>query len=200
MTPGGRSPATRVRLAHRGAVSFMATLAVSMAGVAAQAQVVPPGLRPSPSRPDPLRPLNFIAIPFSPGPLASAPSASLPTALPSPRTARAPRPVLVADTEGEALVGLPIRRAVIHHRGGAAVVGAMRAAGHLRLLADTIELRVVADVPALPSIRYFYEEDAGAAQVTAIALEESGRFQVRGFPDYRPRPRPGLIEVWLPIP
>lgn len=178
MRPGRRGRTT-------GGASLFAVLAFGAAAFA-QAQTVPPGLRPSPAPPDALRPPNFIAIPIAPEPPVPAPPA--PVAQPA------------ADADDAAPLGLPIRRAVIHHLGGTAVVDALRAAGYLRRLADTVELRVVPDVPALPSIRYFYEEDAGAAQVTAIALEGSGRFQVRGFPEYRPRPRPGLIEVWMPAP
>ena len=183
------------RLAGRSVAPLLAILVLGAAGPAA-AQAVPPGLRPNPAPPGTLRPLNFIAIPTAPEPFQAAepPSAQMPPGV------RAPRPARVVETEDTGFIGLPIRRAVIHHLGGTAVVDALRAAGHLRRLADTIELRVVDDVPVVPSIRYFYEEDAGAARVTAVALEESGQFQVRGFPDYRPRPRPGLIEVWLPRP
>ena len=188
-------------MAGRGIAPFLAILILGAAGPsAAQTQAVPPGLRPTPPPPGTLRPPNFIAIPIAPEPFqAAAPPPTQP-----PAVVRAPRPMPVptpvVETEDAGSIGLPIRRAVIHHLGGRAVVDALRAAGHLRRLADTIELRVVDDVPAVPSIRYFYEEDAGAARVTAVALEESGQFQIRGFPEYRPRPRPGLIEVWLPRP
>lgn len=103
-----------------------------------------------------------------------------------------------ARTGDDAAVPLPIRRAVIHHLGGTSVVAALRAAGQLSRLADSVELRVVDDVPEVPSIRYFFPEDAGAARVAAVALAGSGRFQIRGFLEYTPPPRPGLIEVWLP--
>lgn len=175
----------------------------TMGRPAAQAPAVPPGLRARPEPPGTLRPLNFIAIPVAPAaPLEAASPAPVvqPAPVRPPVVIRAPRPVPVAVAADEAAVPLPIRRAVIHHLGGTAVVDALRAAGQLRRLADDVELRVVDSVPEVPSIRYFYAEDAGAARVTAVALEGSGRFVVRGFPEYRPRPRPGLIEVWLPPP
>ena len=189
-------------LAGRGVAPLLAILILGAAGpAAAQAPAVPPGLRPAPAPPGTLRPPNFIAIPTAPEPFQAvepSPPPQPPAVVRAPRPTPAPTPV--AETEEAGSIGLPIRRAVIHHLGGRAVVDALRAAGHLRRLADTIEMRVVDDVPAVPSIRYFYEEDAGAARVTAVALEESGQFQIRGFPEYRPRPRPGLIEVWLPRP
>ena len=205
MLPGLRGQSARERTALRRVALLLAFLFLGAVGEGrAQTQPLPPGLRPTPAPPGDRAP-NFIAIPLAPAAPAPtpAPSPGAPSA-PSRVRAASPAPTPVpgpAPTAAEtAPVGLPIQRAVIHYLGAVDAAGAQRAVDQLRRLADTIELRVVSDVPARPSIRYFYAEDAGAARVAAIALEGSGNFQIRGFPEYRPRPRPGLVEVWLPAP
>lgn len=94
----------------------------------------------------------------------------------------------------------PVRRAVIHYRAGSATEDVERLADRARTLAGRVELRAVPATPSRPGIRYFFNEDAGAAEALAAALASTGAgtFQVRGFPDYRPSPQPGTIEVWLP--
>lgn len=93
-----------------------------------------------------------------------------------------------------------VRRAVIHYRAGSAIEDAERLAGRARTLAGRVELRAVPATPSRPGIRYFFMEDAAAAEALAAALAGAGVgvFSVRGFPDYRPSPQPGTIEVWLP--
>ena len=206
MLPGVRGRTARDGAVRRGLAFLLAMLAlVTAVGADVRAQPVPPGLRPNPAPPGADRPPNFIAIPLAPAAPSSTPALA-PAPRPPPSRPRAeaaapnPSPAAPGPAADAPAIGLPIQRAVIHYLGAADAAGAQRAAGQLRRLADTIELRVVSDVPARPSIRYFHEEDAGAARVAAIALEGSGRFQVRGFPDYRPRPRPGLVEIWLPAP
>ena len=127
-------------LAGRGVAPLLAILILGAAGpAAAQAPAVPPGLRPAPAPPGTLRPPNFIAIPTAPEPFQAvepSPPPQPPAVVRAPRPTPAPTPV--AETEEAGSIGLPIRRAVIHHLGGRAVVDALRAAGHLRRLADTI--------------------------------------------------------------
>ena len=62
-----------------------------------------------------------------------------------------------------------------------------------------VERRVVDATPRLPSIRYFFPKDAAAAYALAAMLDRTGlRWHVQNFTSYRPQPRPGTLEIWVP--
>lgn len=68
-----------------------------------------------------------------------------------------------------------------------------------------VEVRAVTFDVATASIRYFYGDDRGAAErlIRAVGpvLAWNGRAAPStpiGFTDFRPLPRPGTIEIWLP--
>ncbi|TPG52373.1 hypothetical protein EAH89_18480 [Roseomonas nepalensis] len=53
--------------------------------------------------------------------------------------------------------------------------------------------------PSFPLVRYFFPVDAGNAEGIAGVLSAGGiAARVQDFSGYRPQPRPGTIEVWLP--
>ncbi|WP_052402111.1 ATP-binding protein [Muricoccus aerilatus] len=53
--------------------------------------------------------------------------------------------------------------------------------------------------PSFAVVRHFLPADAGSAETVAGLLASSGvEARVQDFSSYRPRPRPGTIEVWLP--
>ena len=90
-------------------------------------------------------------------------------------------------------------RVVIHYRGGsgAGETEANRLAGVVAPLAARVQIRVVADTPSSPVVRFFYPEDEGRARQLAGTLSTAGqRWEVRNFGDFRPQPSPGTIEVW----
>jgi hypothetical protein len=61
------------------------------------------------------------------------------------------------------------------------------------------EIRAVDEVPLRPTIRYFFRDDAAAAQTLANMLNRNGgNWTIQDFTSFQPRPRPGLIELWVP--
>lgn len=96
---------------------------------------------------------------------------------------------------------LRARSIFIHHRAGSAEGQATAAdfKQQLDALARYTEIRAVQVLPSTPSVRYFYQEDADAARYLARLLErEGGHWTVKAFTTYEPRPRPGLLEIWIP--
>jgi hypothetical protein len=92
-------------------------------------------------------------------------------------------------------------RIVIHYRGGstAGEAEAERLAGAAAPLAARVQIRVVADAPSQPVIRFFYPEDEAPAHRLADVLRRpSPGWDVKDFGSFRPRPSLGTIEVWTP--
>jgi len=127
-----------------------------------------------------------------PAPAASTAAAPL-------STARPPAPAADADGDSAAPVRAPVL-VVVHYSAGDREAA--------EAFADTLErrgfavsaLREVDETPGRADARYFYDNDAGAAQ--AISRELS-RFTgapapARSFERYGNPPAPGTIEVWLP--
>ncbi len=92
-------------------------------------------------------------------------------------------------------------RIVIHYHGGstAGEAEAERLAGAAAPLAARVQIRVVADTPSQPAIRFFHPEDEAPARRLADALSRSSPgWDVKDFGSFRPRPSSGTIEVWTP--
>ena len=98
-------------------------------------------------------------------------------------------------------------RIVIHYPAGAESGElAQRLADQLRRSGrPDVELRPVAFEVGTASVRYFRVEDRVAAEKLVNALGPFLQFQGRpaptapvDFTDFRPQPRPGLLEIWLP--
>jgi hypothetical protein len=118
--------------------------------------------------------------------LAALPeSPDVPAALPEPEPAPA-QPVLAAP------------RIVIHHL--ARPEAARHQAAALAADLPGAELRAVRASPTAPGVRYFFAADRAAAQALAraIAPPVGGRVTVADFSHYRPLPRQGTLEIWLP--
>jgi hypothetical protein len=94
-------------------------------------------------------------------------------------------------------------RVFVHYSAGAvgAPATAMHLVRHLKARGFAAEARPVEFAIPRNSIRYFFDDDRAQAE----ALRDSLAGQVPGgaapsvmdFTTYEPRPRPGLIEVWL---
>lgn len=129
--------------------------------------------------PAPSRPARPVQVPAEP--LASAPVARTDDALPTP-----------ARTLAQA-------RIVIHYserRGRAApeaLARQLRAAGTAE-----VETRAVRQSVERLSIRYFHPADRRASEQLGGMLGAGGPAEVADFTFYRPRPRAGTVEIWLP--
>ncbi|TBN42778.1 hypothetical protein EYE42_05000 [Paracoccus subflavus] len=136
-----------------------------------------------------------------------APSAPAPAPQPTPAVSAAPRSGAPAAAPRrsvpETSAAVPTRtlaqaRVVIHYpeRGGRA-----RSEALVRLLRalDTgeVETRPVRHAVERQSIRYFHAADREMAGIVGEAVG-GGRATVSDFTFYRPLPRKGTIEVWLP--
>jgi hypothetical protein len=66
----------------------------------------------------------------------------------------------------------------------------------------TVEARFVPVAIETPSIRYFHPEDRATALAVAELLDDLPTpgtvWRLGDFTDYRPLPRRGTVEVWLP--
>lgn len=210
-------PASRGR---RGLAVFWGVVLLGAAlGAAALQALGPPRQQTAPlagiapgqaDAPAPTAPGSTAALtpdPFPPAQTLRPPSQRLDAdafiAIPTPEVLPVPPLPAVVPRVAAVQTGTPnatVRRAVFHYRAGSAPDDAERLAGRARAITGRIELRAVPATPSRPGIRYFFTEDAGAAEALAAALAGAGfgAFSVRGFPDYRPSPQPGTIEVWLP--
>ena len=92
---------------------------------------------------------------------------------------------------------------LVHY--SADVVGApataMHLVRHLKAEGFTVEARAVEFPIPTNSVRYFFEADRERAQTLRSSLEGQmpggAAMPVMDFTFYEPKPRPGLIEVWL---
>jgi hypothetical protein len=101
----------------------------------------------------------------------------------------------------------PSRRIVVHHGGQPESRAVAEQLASQLVSADLgeVEVRAVPFDVATASVRYFFDEDRADAQRLTAAigpfLSWHGRAAPNtaiGFTDYRPLPRQGTIEVWLP--
>lgn len=120
-------------------------------------------------------------------------------------SAPAPVPPTRAAPRDPAVV--PSTRVVIHHGGDAeSREVAQRLADQLRRANyGTVEIKAVPFEIGSASVRFFRAEDRLAAQQLVNALGPFLLWQGRAAPtapidftDYRPLPRPGSLEIWLP--
>jgi hypothetical protein len=82
---------------------------------------------------------------------------------------------------------------------------AARDARSERLVADLssrfpeVASRRASNGPRFAVVRHFFAADASSAEAVAATLSAAGtELRVQDFSSYRPQPRPGTIEVWLP--
>jgi hypothetical protein len=90
---------------------------------------------------------------------------------------------------------------VVHYREGNATEADQLAAGLAGQAGrfGRVDTRAVRDAPHEATIRFFHREDVGAAWDLAATLGGDGAgWQVRNFTSFRPKPRRGTLEVWLP--
>ena len=133
---------------------------------------------------------------------APDPSASTPAPPPGqpPAGSRQTDPAIRADDPATSLPrALARARVVIHYperRGGSgpnALADRLRAAG-----TPEVETRPVRRSVDRLSIRYFHPADRGVSGLLGALLDGGGQSGVEDFTFYRPRPRPGTVEIWLP--
>jgi hypothetical protein len=142
--------------------------------------------------------------PSYPAPSTPAPSTPAPTTTAQTTPAQTNTAPSAAVAEGEVARPGPAQRprVYLHFRSGSAAGSQTATEIAQRLLfsdfayADT---RVAADVPAQPSVRFFWPEDAAAANRLAGLLGGIGTdFLVADFTARRGRAAHGTLEVWLP--
>jgi hypothetical protein len=77
----------------------------------------------------------------------------------------------------------------------------MHVVRHLRAEGFTVEAQAVEFPIPTNSIRYFFDTDREQAEALRSSLEgqipDGAALPVMDFTSYQPRPRPGLIEIWL---
>jgi DNA-directed RNA polymerase specialized sigma24 family protein len=165
---------------------------------------VPPPIRDligdplvAPEPPATVRPRGGPDLGLSPAELAPETEAEVPATAPAP--ARSPPPQAAVPGQD---------RIFIHHRAGDAA-----SAGLADRLAEALQrggsgIVVIRSVPfgiGRPGVRYFHAGDRAAAEAlvraAGAALGADGYAAPRAasdFTDYRPAPRPGTLEIWLP--
>ena len=206
---------TKARLG-RGLVILFLLAAAAAAGLAASLVGLrwrESGERPFAARPVDARTEADIAAPPPAEPVAppvaapapATPDLGPPIAAREPPVTAAPRVPAPPPPAEEAVPDQP--RLVIHHgtdEESAALArqlaGQLRAAGY-----GVVEIRAVPFNVATASVRYFFTEDRAEAErlIRGIGpfLAWNGRAAPStpiGFTDFRPLPRPGTLEIWLP--
>lgn len=159
---------------------ILALLAASAIAVGAVWALLPP--------PHPARPIPTPQTTSSPAPVTT----------PMPPPAPAPTPPAPAPSAPPPPVVPHPARIVLQAR-PADASAAYDMAAQLRPSFGPVETRLVPATPRAPSIRYFFPEDARTARDLAATLASTGQaWRVQSFTTYRPLPRPGTIEVWIP--
>jgi hypothetical protein len=94
-------------------------------------------------------------------------------------------------------------RVFVHYTANAvgAPATAMHLVRHLKAEGFAAEARAVESPIPSNSIRYFFESDREQAEALRSSLEgeipDRAALSVRDFTSHEPRPRPGVIEIWL---
>lgn len=115
---------------------------------------------------------------------------------PSAATARSRAPKAIADTRPRTLAQA---RVVIHYPEQGGFERAEELVRLLRILgAAEVETRSVRYPVDRQSIRYFHAADRDVSGIIADSIGGGGRATVSDFTFYRPTPRNGTIEIWLP--
>lgn len=179
-------------LARWGAAVLIAGLFAAQAG--AQTQDGLPSTRdiwrhlpgqtaaPDPVSPAPARPAPALTVQ---APAGSPPAA--PVARTEDRATARPRTL----AQARVVIHYPERRGAIRPE---ALAERLRAAG-----AAEVETRAVARSVERLSVRYFHPADRAVSdRVGLLAGGEDGQAGVTDFTFYRPRPRAGTVEIWLP--
>ena len=166
---------------------------------------VPEAVRPPvPASPPPPA---VVAVPPPPAPASLAERLGPPLEAPEPPVVAAPVERPVAAPPPSEQPALPVRRIVVHHGGQAEsrAVAEQLASQLLSASLGDIEVRAVPFDVATASVRYFFDQDRADAQRLTAAIGPFLNWHGRavpataiGFTDYRPLPRQGTIEVWLP--
>jgi hypothetical protein len=124
-------------------------------------------------------------------------------AAPMERPAQAPAP---APSPAEPAAA-PSPRVVVHHGNDRESRAVAEQLGSQLLSADfgAVEVRAVTFAITTASVRYFFDQDRAGAERLATAIGPFLSWHGRaapgtaiGFTDFRPLPRQGTIEIWLP--
>ncbi|MBI0535743.1 hypothetical protein D9599_09175 [Roseomonas sp. KE2513] len=181
----------------------------------------PPALRPALSEPPPAA----SAVPAAPTPAPAEPVPSTPPPAPAPvegnaaPAAEPPAPTAIppvppvnqgflappappvpaeAPVVAEAAGGPPAR-VIVHFLSATPQGRSERLLAGLTARYPDLQVRRGGRGPSFAAVRHFLPADAGSAATVAALLASSGvEARVQDFSSYRPRPRPGTIEVWLP--
>ena len=180
--------------------------------------VVPPPmeLTPAPAQtPPPVlsireqvgQPIAAPEPPIAAAPMAppTPPSGSSFVTKPTPVPQPAAQPIPVAPPAEQAGAGEP--RIVVHHGGDeeSTAVAQQLASQLLSAGFGIVEVRAVGFEVGTTSIRFFFDRDRAGADRLTTAIGPFLSFHGRavpgtpiGFTDYRPLPRQGTLEIWLP--
>jgi hypothetical protein len=203
--PSGRSWLRLLALLFGAATigSCLAVLAVTWLTPERPAEIVDLGPAiPAAEMPAPAAPLT---PPVTPGPPATAPKEPLPEPTQVVDPPSIATHIIHPPPPAEPAILPP--RVVVHHGDGAEsrAVAEQLAAQLQSAGFGEVEVRAVPFQVATASIRYFYNEDRRGAErlVAAIGpfLSWHGRAAPStpiGFTDFRPLPRRGTLEIWLP--
>ena len=161
----------------------------------------PPGLlalAEPPELPADLPAVAAAQLPAAPLPLLDEPPDMLD--LPEPPLAEPALAALADPPELLPQAAAATPRIVIHHP--ARTDAALRRAQALAATLPGAEIRAVRASPATPGVRFFFAADRDAAQALARVVRASAGAQVAvaDFSHFRPLPRPGTLEIWLPHP
>ena len=117
--------------------------------------------------------------------------------------------LLEADGAGRAFEPILVKtsisepRVFVHYteNGPGGPTTALQLVRHLREAGFAVESRAVEFPISAHSVRYFFDADRDQAEAVSAQLQgqvpEGAAVPVVDFPDYRPRPRPGHLEIWL---
>ncbi|WP_205966037.1 hypothetical protein, partial [Paracoccus liaowanqingii] len=136
--------------------------------------------------------------PAAPAPVAPPPSAPVAVAPPSPPVAPVPQtlPQTVAPGFSRTLAQA---RVVIHYPEGRGYARSEELVRLLRAVGTAeVETRPVRYAVDRQSIRYFHAADREVTGTISDLVGGGGRATVSDFTFFRPSPRDGTIEVWLP--
>ncbi|WP_138464497.1 hypothetical protein [Poseidonocella sp. HB161398] len=129
--------------------------------------------------------------------MPARPVAAAASPVPRPRPLQAELAAAAGAAMERALAPIAAARVVIHHAAGSeaprALAGKLRQAG-----AGEVEIRKVGFPVRSPSVRYFRAGDREKAAAACRLSFGTCRDELADFTGYRPLPRAGTVEVWLP--